>query len=717
MRLTLLPVLIASFFFLNPGLIFAQPETGTEAFDELPVVLSATRLSQRIQDIPAAISVIDHQTIVASGAQNIPDVLRLVPGMQVAQLDGSKMTVTYHGLSDRYAHNMQVLIDGRSIYEASHGLVAWSDLPVDLDDIARIEVIRGPNAATYGANAYAATINIITFHPAEQSGVYTRISAGSNETDTFVLRANASSTDADHRITLKADETDGLETRYDNAHTGMMSYRGDIQLNNRDALLLELGYSRGPRQDGFGDPTDTSNIPFVLDDSFDVYQPQREISDEHYSGQIKWSRRYSSDEEISLQFFYSHQTIDDAFGTVTFSEYGGAPLVGLLGTQFSQADQTLLLGYGTKSDRYDLEFSHILPLADWRLSWGAGTRLDSATSFEMFGTDDVQSISQYRLFANTEWLAQNWLVINAGGMIEKYENFSTQFSPRLAANFHLNNTNTLRISVTDAYRMPTLIENHSDQAARFEDGSIFDYIDYGPGNLEPEKMRSYEIGYIFNAPALGLNLDIKAFRDKLSNMIEIPKDHFCLEESIPGVNSGTCAAFDAITEGHYAGRYTYDNNGHADIQGIELGMMWNINNDTWLRGAYGFADIEHYFLVSLNDQDINNGYQLINQPVSTMQTDQTPRNTWSLLLAHSFDYGINTSIGYYSMDEIKWLEDGDKIPAYHRLDARLAKNFQLGQDKGEIALIAQNINNSYQDFQIENELRNRAYLELKIQFY
>ncbi|MDQ1363466.1 MAG: iron complex outerrane recepter protein [Pseudomonadota bacterium] len=677
-----------------------------EAFDDLPVVLSATRLAQRIEDIPAAISIIDHRTIVASGARNIPDVLRLVPGIQVAQIDGSKMTVTYHGLSDRHAHNMQVLIDGRSIYEAAHGLVTWNDLPVDLEDIARIEVIRGPNAATYGANAFAATINIITFHPAEQNGIYTRISAGTSETDTFVLRSNVSATNSDHRVTLKFDETDGIETRYDNSHTGMISYRGDIQLNSRDALLLELGYSRGSREDGFGDPTDSSNIPFALDASFDVYQPQREINDEHYSGQIKWSRRYSSDEEISLQYFYSHQTIDDAFNTVTFSEYGGQDLLDLLDFTFGQPDQTLHLGYGTESNRHDLEFAHIVPLAgNWRLSWGAGARIDSATSHEMFGSNDAQTIYQFRLFANAEWIAQHWMVINAGSMVEKYENYSTQFSPRLAASFHINTNNTLRISVTDAYRMPTLIENYSNQFARFEDGSVFDYIDFGPGNLEPEEMRSYEIGYIFTAPDTGLNLDIKAFSDKLRNMIEIPKDHTCLEELNPGTSSITCESFDSITSGDYSGRYTYDNNGWADIQGIELGLMWNINNDTWLRGAYGFADIRHYFMTDLSPA------------LSQTRDDQAPRNTWSLLLAHNFDYAIRGSLACYSLDETRWLEDGDKIPAYHRLDARLARHFRVGQDKGEIALIAQNMNNKYQDFQTENELRDRIFVELKIEFH
>ncbi|HEX5635609.1 MAG TPA: TonB-dependent receptor, partial [Gammaproteobacteria bacterium] len=603
--------------------------------------------------------------------------------------------------------NMQVLIDGRSVYEASHGLVAWNDLPVALEDIARIEVIRGPNAATYGANAYAATINIITFHPAEQSGVYTRIASGRYETDSSVIRANFSVDDSDHRVSLKIEETDGLESRYDTSRSGMMSYRGSFQLDDQDNVLLALGYNRNTHQDGFGDPTDTSLIPFVNHtDIFDVYQPQREIREESYFGQMKWSRRYSSDEEISLQYYYNYQLIEDAFQTVTFSEYGTSFLSDALQPLFGQTDQRLALGYGTKSSRHDLELAHTLQLAeDWRLAWGAGTRIDSATSFEMFGTQDVQSIYQFRLFANAEWIAQDWLIINAGNMVEKYEDFSTQYSPRLASNFHLDNHNTIRLSVTDAYRMPTLIENHANQAAYFEDGAIFDFIDYGPGNLEPEKMRAYEVGYILQLPSLGLNLDIKAFKDQLRNMIELPKDHRCLEASLPGVASNVCDFFiNDLGNTNFPGRYTYSNNGDADIQGIEMGMMWQFTKATWLHTAYAFADIEHRYATDLFPDN------------TATHTNQTPRNTWAVLLAHNFDRGFSGSIAHYSIDAVKWLEDGDYMPAYDRTDARLARRFKSGKDNGEIAVIAQNIGNHYQDFQYENEIREQIYLELKIQF-
>lgn len=100
---------------------------------------------------------------------------RLVPGMYVAYHASYVYTtnsmVSYHGLSDAYAHRMQVMVDGRSVYSPLFGGVLWDDIPLALDDIERIEVIRGPNSASYGANSFLGVINIITRHPAEQRKV------------------------------------------------------------------------------------------------------------------------------------------------------------------------------------------------------------------------------------------------------------------------------------------------------------------------------------------------------------------------------------------------------------------------------------------------------------------------------------------------------------------------------------------------------------------
>lgn len=116
--------------------------------------------------MPGSISVLDRELIQASGARELTELLRLVPGMIVVT-DDIKVQVNYHGGHAAQARRMQVLIDGRSVYRPGLAEVDWKDLPVSLEDIERIEVFRGPNTVSYGANALTGVVNIITRRPEE----------------------------------------------------------------------------------------------------------------------------------------------------------------------------------------------------------------------------------------------------------------------------------------------------------------------------------------------------------------------------------------------------------------------------------------------------------------------------------------------------------------------------------------------------------------------
>ena len=175
--------LLGFLYLFSSAPLFAADD---ELFFEMPVVLSANRLEQPISDAAVSMSVIDRKTIEASGARTIPEVLRLIPGMQVGFSgnefgDEPKYVVTYHGHSDQYSRQMQVLIDGRSIYEPLLGGILWKSVPVNIDDIERIEVSRGPNPATYGSNSFMAAINIITRTAAEDQGSYVRTNVGNHD--------------------------------------------------------------------------------------------------------------------------------------------------------------------------------------------------------------------------------------------------------------------------------------------------------------------------------------------------------------------------------------------------------------------------------------------------------------------------------------------------------------------------------------------------------
>lgn len=141
-------------------------------------ITSVSRKEQRVLDVAAAIFVITRDDIRRSGMTSIPDLLRMVPGVNVARVNGGLWAVTVRGFNNLYANKLQVLIDGRSVYNRVFSGVTWDSQDLVLDDIDRIEVIRGPSAATWGANAVNGVINIVTRAAADTQGGFVRVDAG-----------------------------------------------------------------------------------------------------------------------------------------------------------------------------------------------------------------------------------------------------------------------------------------------------------------------------------------------------------------------------------------------------------------------------------------------------------------------------------------------------------------------------------------------------------
>ena len=130
---------------LSGGVAADQNMTEEDLLGEIPIVMSATRLPQPVSDAPVAMTVIDREMIEASGFVEIPDLFRLVPGFQVGlSWQDHHSSVTYHGQSDGLSRRMQVLIDGRIALGATFGIVDWDRLGLIIDDIDRIEIVRGP---------------------------------------------------------------------------------------------------------------------------------------------------------------------------------------------------------------------------------------------------------------------------------------------------------------------------------------------------------------------------------------------------------------------------------------------------------------------------------------------------------------------------------------------------------------------------------------------
>jgi iron complex outermembrane recepter protein len=163
-------------------------------------VVSSSRREQRVIDTAAAVYVITHEDIRRSGMTTLPDVLRLAPGVQVAQINATKWAVSIRGFNSLFSNKLLVLIDGRTVYNQLFSGVFWDIEDIPLDDIDRIEVIRGAGGALWGANAVNGVINIITKAAEATQGTRVRVHAGTFEKGSAALRVGGSKGKVDYRV-------------------------------------------------------------------------------------------------------------------------------------------------------------------------------------------------------------------------------------------------------------------------------------------------------------------------------------------------------------------------------------------------------------------------------------------------------------------------------------------------------------------------------------
>lgn len=461
-----------------------MPLSEGDFLTEIPLVLTVSRLAQPLNEAPAAVTVIDRQMIRDSGAWDLAEVFRLVPGMYVAynagQLHSVTHVVSYHGMADAFARRMQVLIDGRSVYTPLYGGVQWSDIPLMLDDIERIEVIRGPNSASYGANSFLGIINIITRHPAEQQGSYLTASGGDGRND-GMLRHGGSLGDLSYRFSAGVRNDAGLDSRTDGKNMRQFSLRGDYRINTGDSLEFQLGYNGG-NQD-VGSPS-----------SLDANPPRNKTVANRFE-LLNWRRDVSASEQISVKFYHNYERASD---------------------QFVLAAAPVTVANDLEAQRYDLEAQHVFsPRQDLRLVWGSGIRLDQVNSPLYLGTTTTRSFRLARLFGNLEWRARPDLLFNLGAMVENNDFTGTDTTPRIALNYHLAPRHTLRAGVSHATRTPTLIEQEAN--LRIVIGKLVSQKLLSQGGLSPERITSRELGYVGEIGRF--SLDARLYHDSIDDLI------------------------------------------------------------------------------------------------------------------------------------------------------------------------------------------------------
>ncbi|MGA7181533.1 MAG: TonB-dependent receptor [Thiobacillaceae bacterium] len=624
--------------------------TETDFLGDVPVVLTASRLSQPLGQTPAAVTIIDRDMIRASGFRDIPDLLRLVPGFTVAYTANNTWGVSYHGMGDAFSRRLQVLIDGRSVYTPGFGEVPWSSLPLSIDDIERMEVVRGPDSATYGSNAFFAVINIITKAPAQVPGAFVSAQYGEQGMAGATLRYGGGQGDLRYRLTLSDQKRDRFASQTNQTDTRILDYRADYQLSSTDEINAELALSRANWRLGV---------------SGDITNPVRDpdVGADHI--QLRFHRIIDENTDWSLQFYHTRDTEDDPFTVALPLPIGNFPV-----------------NDGYTQWRDDVEFQMTSRVSRTvRLVWGAEARHEGASSPLYFYNLPAQTGSLYRVFGNAEWRLQDRLTLNGALMVEHHYLTGVDYSPRLAVNYQLSPDHALRASISQAYRSPSFFEENGVAPPADPTG-------YVPSTgLKPEKILSREIGYYGHIPSYKLQIDTRLFNDHVSDLIGTqnvcaldPTFYNCaLVTQLFGIASPK--VFQPI------------NQNWANIRGADIQIRWKPLDAAEFILNYARVTIDS------NDTDI---------------AASTPENNFSGLAIFKLPDNWEASAGVYRQGYMIWLQDGDKTQGYTRVDARLAKRLKLGGHKVELALVGQNLGKDYTEFRKENIFSRRVYASLSL---
>jgi iron complex outermembrane receptor protein len=673
-----------------------------DIFADIPLVSSATRLQQQPEDTPATVTVIDREMIQASGAVNIADLFRLVPGFQVGHVNGHDFSVTSHGLADEYPRRLLIQVDGRSLHTAYISTIYWSNIPLELEDIERIEIISGPNVATYGANAFNGVINIMTRRPFQDQGRYINLTGGSQETGRAMFRYGGRNGGLQYRISGSHTRNNGFDTVNDDTAVSKLSFSGNYQLNLRDQLDIQAGIADGTY--GIGQPGDV----------FDPHRDRDSITHHEY---LRWTRALNPTDSLYIQFYHNRHNMDDDFSIGPLLDVvNDLTGLGLDNTQFMtifgvDGNQSIFYGIDdVDTHRYDLEWQHSLqPVDNLRLVWGGGIRYDTIKSQYKFAGDHDEEELTSRLFAGLESRLTDRLVLNAGANLEHNDIVGMDISPRLGLNFHLTPDHTLRIGAARAFRTPSLLEAHEYNVYTIMGGPPL-VRRRSEGIRKAEEINSIELGYIGHWLDRALTLDVKLYKEKISPIIETVQD-----KRDPADDPYGLAEFVQIINNDI---------GEADIEGIEARLAYRPLPSTFISLQYAYARPKGIFTDSYRDDpsvaglgfcpgppDAAGFYQICNS-----YSQRAPKHSTSLLGSYEINPRWQASLAVYTTSKFVWFGNGDRLPGYDRVDARIARKFRTENSSGEVAFIVQNIGEDYLEFRDDNPFDTRAYLQFGLSF-
>lgn len=519
-------------------------------------VTTVSKHPEKLAETAAAITVITPEDIRRSGATSIPDLLRLAPGFNVARIDNHRYAVSARGFNGEFASKLLVMIDGRSIYTPLFNGVFWDRRDVMLEDIERIEAIRGPGCALWGANAVNGIVNIITKSAKDTQGSLMSVGGGTEERWFGSFRHGAKAGENVYfRIYGKGFERDDLAggDLADNWRFGQGGFRLDWVPSETDTLTFEGDFH-------YGNASETVRLATTVPPAF----AQVQNNDIHYRGGNllgRWTHHWSDESESEFQAFFDG-TKRDSLG---------------------------------KEERYtgDIEFQHRLLLGERNeITGGIGYHV-SADRFEPSIVSFVppeRTLQYFNVFVQDEiMLLPEKLHLTLGSKFERndYTGFETQPNARLA--WMPRPQHTVWGTVARSVRTPARFERDVD--ALFQPitvpGVPSPVVVHGTGNpdFESATVMTYEMGYRYRMRER-MTADLVGFYNEYDRLRSLEPGTLDLISTPPVLNG------------------TLDNGVRAESYGVELALQFQINDWWSLRPSYAYLEIQAHAASSQSADEI-----------------------------------------------------------------------------------------------------------------
>lgn len=448
-------------------------------------VTSASRRPEPLSTAASAIFVITPDDIRRSGATSIPEALRLAPGLHVARIDSRRWAISARGFNGEFANKLLVLIDGRSIYTPVHGGVNWDAQDLFLQDIERIEVIRGPGAAQWGANAVNGVINIISKSAHDTHGGLATAAVGTELNTTAVRWGDTLGETGSYRVHAKYLNRDESPTPTGDADDewwqGRAGFRSDWTPQARDKLTLQGAYYQG----------EVGRLFPVVSSLSPPYNQPLVIENRMRGGNLlgRWIRTHAPGNEWTLQTYVDW--------------YEARPL---------QVEEKVFT--------FDVDFQHRIQIERHQIVWGGGYRYISdsfASSFTIAFEPNERTAEVFSAFVQDTIELTDTTSLTLGAKLEHNDYTEFELQPSIQFTWSPSGRHTVWSSISRAVHTPSRADSDFRAQVLAPGGNVLTRFS-GNNELEPEELIAYEMGYRVS-PVTGLFIDLALFNHEYDRLL------------------------------------------------------------------------------------------------------------------------------------------------------------------------------------------------------